>query len=201
MTNTEQPPPANADPAPPPDPKEVEFYSQGLAAWFNSALEHDKSLLTLSVAGIGVLVSMMGDLIVSSITLHLYIGAIIAFLVCIIVVLIIFEKNKDHIIKVINRDSDRSKSDFSLSIISKCASIAFFTGMILSSYLGASKALSNYNDYDRKGNVMSDKKTQSKPQSYAVMKAVDKLIKLDPQPNPSPQPAPAPQEKGSGEKK
>lgn len=41
------------------DAKQVEFYSQGVAAWFNSALEHDKSLLTLSVAGIGVLLALM----------------------------------------------------------------------------------------------------------------------------------------------
>lgn len=39
------------------DQKRVEFYSAGLAAWYATRLEHDKSLLTLSAGGIGLLMT------------------------------------------------------------------------------------------------------------------------------------------------
>jgi len=34
--------------------KKLAYYSAAATAWFNTRLEHDKSLLTLSPAGIGV---------------------------------------------------------------------------------------------------------------------------------------------------
>ena len=36
--------------------KEVEFYAANVGAWLNTSLEHDKSILTLSAGGIGLLV-------------------------------------------------------------------------------------------------------------------------------------------------
>lgn len=79
------------------DSKDTEFYSQTVAAWYNSALEHDKSLLTLSVAGIGVLVSTMLTAIHSALSFILYAGAIIGFLVCLISILQILQKNKKYL--------------------------------------------------------------------------------------------------------
>lgn len=39
--------------------KDVEFYSASVTAWYNSAFEHDKSILTLSSGGIALLVTLL----------------------------------------------------------------------------------------------------------------------------------------------
>lgn len=60
------------------DQKRVEFYSAGLAAWYATRLEHDKSLLTLSAGGIGLLMTLMTTVGVSSAeSLVLYVCALV----------------------------------------------------------------------------------------------------------------------------
>ena len=39
--------------------KKIEFYAASVAAWYESSLEHDKSLLTLSAGGIGLLITLL----------------------------------------------------------------------------------------------------------------------------------------------
>lgn len=41
------------------DLKTVEYYSAAVTAWFNTALEHDKSILTLAAGGIGLLITLL----------------------------------------------------------------------------------------------------------------------------------------------
>lgn len=129
------------------DSKQAEFYSQGVAAWFNSALEHDKSLLTLSVAGVGVLVSMMQTAIDSVCSLLLYAGAILAFIVCLVSVLMIFKRNKKHILDVFN---GQITDDPLLGFLDSSASFSFFIAMLLSSLLGISSAITTYSDKGKK---------------------------------------------------
>jgi hypothetical protein len=40
------------------DQKEVEYYAAQVNAWLNTKFEHDKSLLTLSAGGLGLLISI-----------------------------------------------------------------------------------------------------------------------------------------------
>lgn len=121
--------------------KSVEFYSQGVAAWFNTALEHDKSLLTLSVAGLGMLVGLMPNGIRSVESLLLYVGAIVSFLVCLFSVLMIYKKNLKHIQDVF---MGKDNSDKSLEILDTTAAISFFIGVLLSSIIGISSAITNF---------------------------------------------------------
>ena len=84
------------------DKKEVEFYAANVEAWFNTRIEHDKSLLTLSAGGIGLLITLLTTVGASSIQILLLYGfAILFFLVCIISVLIIFKRNSDHLVNVV----------------------------------------------------------------------------------------------------
>jgi len=65
--------------------KHVEFYSAGLTAWYTTRLEHDKGLLTLSAGGIGLLMTLMTTVGVSSAeSLVLHVSALVTFLVCLI---------------------------------------------------------------------------------------------------------------------
>lgn len=156
------------------DAKAVEFYSQGVAAWFNSALEHDKSLLTLSVAGIGVLVSMLQAAVDSIYAILLYSGAILGFMVCLVSVLMIFKRNKTHITDVFN---GQTTGDSLLGILDSSASISFFVAMLLSAILGVSSAI---NSYDEKGNKMANENEKNNSQPVAACDSVNGIAKLRP---------------------
>lgn len=156
------------------DSKHVEFYSQGVAAWFNSALEHDKSLLTLSVAGIGVLVSLMQTAIDSICSLLLYAGAILAFMVCLVSVLMIFKRNKKHILDVFN---GQTTDDSLLDVLDSSASFSFLIAMLLSALLGISSAITTYGE---KGKKMANESTKNTTQPVAAYDSVNGLAKLVP---------------------
>lgn len=156
------------------DSKQTEFYSQGVAAWFNSALEHDKSLLSLSAAGVGVLVSMMQTAIDSVCSLLLYAGAILAFMVCLVSVLLIFKRNKKHILDVFN---GQATDDPLLGFLDSSASFSFFIAMLLSALLGISSAITTYSD---KGIKMANENAKNTSQPTAAYDSINGLAKLNP---------------------
>jgi hypothetical protein len=155
------------------DSKAVEFYSQGVAAWFGTALEHDKSLLTLSVAGIGVLISMMQTAANSVLALLLYAGAIFAFMICLVSILMIFKMNKKHIIDVFNR---QTSYDPFLDMWDSAASCSFFIAMLLSAALGISSAIITFND---KGNRMPNDKATSTSKPIMANDSFNGIAKLN----------------------
>lgn len=132
---------------PPPDDTEklkaVEFYSASVSAWLNTRMEYDKSLLTISAAGIGLLTTLMMAYRISSIgLLLLYIFAIIWFLIAILSVLFIFKRNSTHIEQVSNGDNS---VDNVLTILDWVALIAFSVGVFFSACIGIGTAISSYN--------------------------------------------------------
>lgn len=156
------------------DSKKAEFYSQGVAAWFNSALEHDKSLLTLSVAGIGVLISLMSAAIDSVSSLLLYVAAILAFMICLVSVLLIYKRNKKHIVDVF---SGKNEDDSMLEIMDMSASYSFVAGMLLSALLGISSAINTYLD---KGKNMANENGKNSSQSVPALDSVNGMKGLLP---------------------
>ncbi len=68
--------------APVADGKEVEFYSVFLNGWITNRMEMDKSLLTLSTAGIGALM-LLKDSFKDQFAFHIWVAAGLAFLACI----------------------------------------------------------------------------------------------------------------------
>lgn len=154
--------------------KEVEFYSQSVAGWLNSALERDKSLLTLSSAGIGVLVSMMQTAIDSVCSLLLYVTAVIAFMISLISVLMIFTRNKKHILDVLNGQPD---GDDFLNILDSTANFSFFIAMLLSAMLGISSAVTTYLD---KGNTMANENPNKSTQLLMANDSVNGLGNVKP---------------------
>src|SRR5438309_2190061 len=83
--------------------KDVEFFSGSVIAWYSTRLEHDKSLLTLSAGGVGLLITLLTTVGVASAEgLVLYIAAVFAFLLCIGFVMLIFRENSAHVEAVLN---------------------------------------------------------------------------------------------------
>ncbi|MBF0283927.1 MAG: hypothetical protein HQL51_05660 [Magnetococcales bacterium] len=116
--------------------KDVEYYSAMVTAWFNTKLEHDKSLITLSTGGLGFIIAISSKILNSHpLFLAAYIVAIVSFLVCIASLLLIFKGNAKAIEGQIAR-SDPSQYIGKLKFLDKVASISFFVGVFLSSVLG-----------------------------------------------------------------
>ena len=113
--------------------KDTEFYSAHAHAWFATKLEKDKSLLTLSAGGVGLLVTLISSL--SSITgviFVLYLFAILCFVVCIFCILWIFELNGNLIVNTIQNQQSTKTAD-KLDLV---AVIFFLLGAAVSISIG-----------------------------------------------------------------
>jgi hypothetical protein len=121
--------------------KRIEFFSQGVAAWFNTALERDKSLLTLSIAGLGVLLALMPTAVNSITALILYYLSAFALLICVFSVLLVFQRNKKHIADVFN---GTTSPDPWLTMLDNVAVWSFILGVLFCAIIGISSATSTY---------------------------------------------------------
>ena len=118
------------------DKQDIEFYAASVEAWFNTRIEHDKSLLTLSAGGIGLLITLLTTVGASSIQILLLYGfAILFFLVCIISILVIFKRNSDHLVRVIQ---GKEEKNILLQFLDKIALCSFIIAILLSSILAIS---------------------------------------------------------------
>ena len=80
------------------------FRAAALAAWFNTALECDKSILNLSSAGVAVLLRLVNAFGVrSGFHFTFYVVALLAFVVSIVCVIVIFGLNQAHILDVLKK--------------------------------------------------------------------------------------------------
>lgn len=188
--------------------KAIQFYGAGVAAWFNTALEHDKSILTLSAAGIGLLVTLLTTAGLSSAeALLLYVGAILSFLLSIVCVLLIFNRNKTHIEQIIT--GANSAADSFLTKLDHAALVSFGAGVIFSVLIGVSAGIDSYTKGKQ---VMTEKKITenlqisnesfnnlAKLQQTDLSKSFNNVARLQPQPAPAATPpadqpaVPAPQ--------
>jgi hypothetical protein len=125
------------------DQKGIEYYASSVNAWFNTSLEHDKSVLALAAGGIGLLATLLTTVGLSSVwVLALYVAAILCFLVALVAVLVVFRHNRTYIERVLNgttagRDPLLSKAD---SVVLW----AFGVGVVLTAVIGIATAIHSY---------------------------------------------------------
>ena len=152
--------------------KHVEFYASTVNAWFNTKLEHDKSLLTLSVGAIGFLVTILTSVGSSIELLTLYLSAIFSFIICLIAVLVIFKLNSTYLTELLNRTT--SKSGQLLQNLDSIALITFGVGVLLTAIIGGVTAINTYKD---KGESMSNetKKAANQIQTNESFHGASKL--------------------------
>jgi hypothetical protein len=124
--------------------KEIEYYSASVNAWFNTRLEHDKSLLTLSAGGVGLLVSLLTSAgVASAEALVLYVAAIVAFLTSMGCVLFILKKNSVYI-----EESLQDRSPQSSTVLERLDGVAIYSfaaGVTFTGLIGISAAIASYN--------------------------------------------------------
>lgn len=117
----------------------VEFKSQAYNAFYQSAMEKDKSLLTISVAGVGFLITLAQQNEGSHTSLFnwLLILGCMSFLACIFVVLAIFKINKDYLVSIVTDDHEGGTlKNKHLTTLDTLASALFYSGLIHASTLG-----------------------------------------------------------------
>lgn len=129
--------------------KEIQYYASGVNAWFNTSLEHDRSILTLAAGGIGLLLTLLtSDRLPSSAeALVLYIGAIACFLVAIIAILFVFRRNRTHIEQVFA--GKISGSDKVLEFSDSVAKWSFGVGVLFTAVIGLSAAITSYSSKEK----------------------------------------------------
>ncbi len=114
----------------------VEYKSQAYASFYTTSMEKDKTLLTLSVGGIGFLVTLLN--LAKSLNLGhigLFFIASFAFVVSIHTILTIFGENKAYII-AISQEQPLDYLEKRLTELDKRAVSAFYIGLALTICLG-----------------------------------------------------------------
>lgn len=163
--------------------KDKAFYSAMVGAWLNTKLERDKQLLGLSVTAIGLLVTLLRTVGVSSFSQTILFGfALFSFLITVISAIYILDKNATHIEEMLRESEEES---IALMILDKVVGISFVIGMVLIVMIGIHSALINL---DEKGvNMSQEKSSNINNQSVTNNDSWNGVARLRPQPPSSPQ--------------
>ena len=142
--------------------KRVEYYAASVNAWFNTSLEHDKSLLTLSAGGIGLLLTLLTTVGLSSAeALVLYFGAILSFVVALVGILVVFRRNRTHIEDILSGKS--TNNDPLLTKLDAMALWAFGIGVLFTAIIGLAAAIHSYSTKETTMANETTKKTKTVP--------------------------------------
>lgn len=144
--------------------KHVEYYSQSVNAWYLTALERDKSILTIASGGIALLVSLMTTSGINSyLVFYFYIISIIFFLISIITIIMILNENKKDIENVINNTGE-NECDFINK--DKLAFWTFILGIIFTMLIGIISAYESLKKKEIEMSKDTNKSTQSSNESF-----------------------------------
>ncbi|WP_372356753.1 hypothetical protein ACCP99_03455 [Xanthomonas sp. NCPPB 3443] len=134
------------------DQKDVEYYAAQANAWFNTALEHDKSILALSSGAIGLLVTLLTTVGAKSETDQWLFGlALLSFVVSAVTILVIFRKNKAYLEEIVMMKESKLESELrNYDLLAICA---FGLGISLVMMLGVSNVIQS----NQRKIVMPDK--------------------------------------------
>lgn len=145
------------------DYKAVESYSAAQNAWYNTQIEYDKSLLTLSTAGLGFVIALLNAAgATSAEILILNLLAIVSFLISMGSVLFIFKKNGRYLYERLIPKTQATKPSSNsclLGFLDNLATVSFALGIVFSTIIAVSIALNSYNKSKEK--VVAEKNQQS----------------------------------------
>lgn len=149
--------------------KDVAFYSATVGAWYTTKFEKDKHLLSLASVGIGLLVTLVTTVGVSTVCIAaMYILAVISFLICILTVLTIFSRNADHLQKLVKEVEDR---DTTLSLLDKTASATFIFGIVFTLLVGLFSGIENFKQ--KEAVMAKDSEKRVNTSKVTLKKSVD----------------------------
>lgn len=125
------------------DNKNLQYYSANVTAWFNTKLEKDKSIITISSAAIGLLVTIITTKGVQNLIQGaLFSVAFIGFLSAIITVIQTLDKNAEQIQMDL---SNQGNVNHELGRNDLIISLSFYVGIIFTIFIGISYGVTQFN--------------------------------------------------------
>lgn len=150
--------------------KRVAYYSVLVDAWVQSRMEVDKTLIIISSAGIGFLLTIISKLGINNvIEFIIYLFAFISFFIVIITCIVVFTKNTIYIKKIIKEGKDDHRS---LDICSWVAKSFFILALISVLILGINIGIIQL----RKGGA----EMEEKEKKLSTNRRLGRLDKLQP---------------------
>ena len=147
------------------DEKQVAYYGALVQGWIGTKMEKDKSLLTLSSFGIGLIGTILTAVGVNSLFEIIVYGIIIVcFLATIISSIIVFDKNADVLkkeISVLCSESNEPTTIKSLKYLDRIMFWSFIIGLIIFLFVGV---LSSYNKLSKE-DIANESKEQQRTSS------------------------------------
>ena len=191
--------------------KNIAYYSALINAWVTTRFEFDRSLLTLSAGGIGLVVTLLTTFGVTSMTvLVIQAATVIAFAVSGALVFYVYKRNAQHLIDVVK---DTAIADPVLKNVDRAAVFFFALGIILLFVVGVYSAYSKLQREEINVPKTSDPKSPStqRPQggvdsgklqqnSIEGIGTFKPQLPQDPKPVSQPAPVPAAPDKNPGTK-
>jgi hypothetical protein len=161
--------------------KSVEFYAASVAAWYASAIEHDKSIFALAGGGIALLITLLTTVGFEDITtLVLFALAVGSLLITLITLLIVFNSNQEYIRRMLT--SEVVIDDPSLRLLDKVARATFAVGVLFACFVGFSAAITSFNNKRaEKERVMATEKKSPQTQVTHAFDSVNGASSLQPQ--------------------
>ena len=174
--------------------KTVAFYSAVVQAWVATRMEKDRTLLSLSGGGVGLLATLLTTVGLSSSTeLLLYVLAGSSFVCAIIVALRVLDRNSRYLEEVIK--NGKNDDDPRLIMLDRCLWGLFLAGIILTGAIGI---LSGYNSIWRDPQMAQDnQKIPHATDARETTRSLSGIGSLAPQPT-SPPPAGTSESQDSG---
>jgi len=119
----------------------VAWYATLLSAFVSSRREKDKSLLALSTAGIGLLITLATTVGIPSVSIAvLYALALAAFLTAILAAIRVFDLDAKHVESLLRETRDQAPAE-ALRAADRFLFRSFLVGVVLSIAIGAGYAL------------------------------------------------------------
>ncbi len=154
--------------------KNIAHYSVMLQAWIETRMARDKSLITLSAGGVGVLVTLLTTVgLARPWQIWLYAGSFLGFLATIGIALVIYQKNAE----LIENDFRGDVKDLKLKTFDIASIATFYVGAIFAVLIAISSALTQPT---KKGDY---------GMGETMKKSLDGISNLKPQPPHEPPPA------------
>ncbi len=158
--------------------KNISHYSVLLSAWIDTRMERDKTLVALSAAAIGLLITILTTVGVNNeLNLVLIVISFFGFGLCIWSSLLIYQLNSKHIENELRNESDKN---INLEAFDKRSLLSFVVGVTFLMFFGVSSAFTFLTE---KENLMSGSKEKASYKPGKIQKhSLDGIGQLKPQP-------------------
>lgn len=151
--------------------KRVAFYASLVNAWIQTRMEVDKTLIVISSAGIGFLITLLNNKgFVSTTGFIVYLSAFFSFFVVIILCIVILQRNSSYILTLLNNPDAK---DPYLGVIDHVAKFFFALALIFTLIIGISIGVDQL--HKSKNSKGDQKMTESKAKE--ILKKVEESLK------------------------